>query len=498
MPSRNVTRRRFLTMAAGVGAAAAVAACQPQTAGTPTVAPAAGGATPAPTVKPTFVPSIGGATAVAGGETVKIAVWAQANAVEHWRADAPAKAADAVNKALEAAGDTRRILVEGQRDDAGWADYKKKFTMAADAGQGPQIVLSGHEDVPTWANAGYIVPFGDCRSKNAEYNNIIESLWAACMWKGELWAVPQDTEARPMFFSKTNLKTLGWSEDQVADLPDKIMAGEYTLEDMIATCKEAIAAKVVEPGYGYWHRTSKGGDFMQYYVAYGGRMYDATLDKLVAVQAALEEWYAFQRRIVEEGITPAGYIGTDGSIFHDTVAHQKCMFWNGGTWHWADQATNYVADLGGQDYLFEHAGYALQPAGRKGFTSGTLSHPLVYMITSESASGSKGYYDLACALLAETSTAEMNTLHAVESTHLGINVKQADYEPYATNRLLRETLYMLDHNYYQPNHVMYGAYFDILWDNMVKAENGELKPDEAAKAAIELLKVELPNDVVIE
>jgi len=497
MPVRNVTRRRFLEMAAALSAAAAVASCQPQAGETATSAPAAAGGTPQPTPKPTIPPSIGGATAVAG-ETIKILVWAQANAVEHWRADAPVKVADTVNKALDAAGDTRRIVVEGQRDDAGWADYKKKFTMAADAGQGPQIVLSGHEDVPTWANAGYIVPFADCRNQEPEFNNIIESLWKACTWRGQLWAVPQDTEARPMYFSKTNLKKMGWTEEDANALPEKILAGEFTLEDMIATCKEGIAAKVVEPGHGYWHRTSSGGDFMQYYVAFGGRMYDEAQDKLVFVQSAVEEWYAFQRRIVDEGITPAGYIGTDSSIFHDTVAHQKCLFWNGGTWHWADQATNYVADLGGQDYLFENAGFALQPAGRKGFKAGTLSHPLVYMITSESASGSKGYYELACKVLAETSTAEINTLHAVESTHLGINVNQATYEPYSSNRFLTETLYMLNYNYYQPNHIMYGTYYDVLWNNMVKAENGELKPDEAAKAALDLMKVELPNDVIFE
>ncbi|NLD45552.1 MAG: extracellular solute-binding protein [Chloroflexi bacterium] len=480
MPTRRISRRRFLTMAAGLSAAAVAASCQ------------------APSPQAPAAPAAGEPPAAAAPQEVKIAVWAQANEVEHWRVDAPVDAAAAVNKMLKEKGDNRFITVEGLRDDAGWADYKKKFTMAADAGQAPQIVLSGHEDVPTWANAGYIVPFDECHKMYPEYDNIIDSLWFAGQWKGQLWAVPQDTEARPMFFSKTNLKAMGWSEEQVAGLPDKILAGEFTLEDMVALCKEAVAAKIVEPGYGYWHRTSKGGDFMQYYMAYGGRMYDETLDKLVAVQSALEEWYAFQRRIVDEGITPAGYIGTDGSIFHDTVSHGKCLFWNGGVWHWADQATNYVADLGGQDYLFEHVGYALQPAGRKGFKAGTLSHPLVYMITSEKASGSSGYYDLACALLAETSTAEMNTRHAVDSTHLGINKKQAEYEPYASNRLLSETLYMLNYNYYQPNHIMYGAYFDILWDNMVKAENGELKPDEAAKAAVELLKVELPNDVVIE
>jgi len=431
-------------------------------------------------------------------EVRNIVVWAQANAVEHWRADAPMKAAPLVNEMLEANGDPRRVTVDGQNDSAGWADYKKKFTLAADAGEGPHIVLSGHEDAAVWGNAGYIVPFDECRNMYPEYNDVIDSLWNSVTWNGKLWGVPQDTEARPMFFSKTKLREMGWTDEEIAALPEQILNGEFTLDDMIATAKEAIEMGVIEPGYGYWHRATKGGDHIQYYFAYGGYLYDAEQDKLVLVKDALLKWYQFQRRVVEEGITPEGFIGTDSSIWHDTVTHNKVLFWNGGVWHWADWAANYVKDLGGQEYLFENIGYALEPAGEPGQKAGTLSHPLIYMIVSEEASGDEGYYDLACAVLAKTSTAELNTLHAVGSTHLGMNKMQATYEPYANDRLLSEALYMLDYNYYQPNHVMYGPYFDILYDNMVKAENAELSPEEAVEQAIQLVQAELADYVIIK
>ncbi len=422
-------------------------------------------------------------------EKVTLEVWAEANNVEHWRADGPAKAAAMVKD--------YNIEVIPVNDDAGWGDYKKKFTLAADAGEAPEIVVSGHEDIPVWGNAGYIVPFDDCRAKYPEFNDVIDSLWNATMWQGKSWGVPQDTEARPMFFNKKKLKEMGWSDEEIAALPDKIKNGEFTLDDMIATAKEAIEKGVVEPGYGYWHRPRKGGDFIQYYAAYGGRLYDPDQDKLVVNQEALKNWYAFQRRIVEEGITPENYIGTEWSIWHDTVSHGKALFWNGGIWQWADWATNYVADLGGEDYLFEFVGYALQPSGIKGKPGVTLSHPLVYMITSEKASGSKNQ-DAACALLAKTTTPEINTLHAVGSTHLGILKSQADYPEYKNNKFLSDVLYMLDYNFYQPNHVMYGPYFDIVWDYMVKAENGEMSPEDAAKAAVEQLQAELGDQVIVE
>ncbi len=95
-------------------------------------------ATTAPGKEATAAPATATPPPVAAGEML-IRVWAQANDVEHWRADNAAKAAELVTD--------YKIKVQAINDSAGWADYKKKFTLAADAGEGPEIVLSGHEDV---------------------------------------------------------------------------------------------------------------------------------------------------------------------------------------------------------------------------------------------------------------------------------------------------------------------------------------------------------------
>ena len=473
--------------------AMAIAACGPTAAPTTqpqaTTAPAQPQATAAPAkAEPTPVPPTVTPPAVAAGETL-IRVWAQANDVEHWRADNTAKAAELVTD--------YKLKVQAVNDSAGWADYKKKFTLAADAGKGPEVVLSGHEDVSVWANAGYIVDFEACKAKYPEFNDVIDSLWKSGTWNGKVWAVPQDTEARPMFYNKAKLLELGWSQADVDALPDKIKSGEFTLDDMIATAKQAVDKGIVEKGYGYWHRNSKGGDFLQYYAAYGGRIHDEASDKLVISKGALVNFYKFQRRVVEEGITPENFIGTESNIWHDTVSHDKVVFWNGGVWNWSNWAKNFVAEQGGNDYLFSFIGYALQPSGIKGQPGVTLSHPLVYMITSPKTSGTQ-LNDQACALLAKTTTTALNTTHAIESTHLGILKSQAQDPAYTKDKLLSETLYMLDYNFYQPNHTMYTPWFDIVYDGMVKAENGEVTPEKAAEDAVKLLQSEIGDYLIVE
>ena len=445
----------------------------------------------------------------AGGQTeeaegprdVKIVVRAKGNPTEHWKADAFDEAAKVLNAKLQAEGDNRTVVIEKIFDDASWADVVRSFTMSADAGEAPDIILGGHEHIAVYATAGYIMPLADSVSEikkmYPEFDDVIENLWASCMLRGKVWGVPQDIEARPFYFSIPKLKALGWSDAKIKALPDKIKNGEFTLDDMIATAKEAIAKGVVEPAHGYWHRPKRGPDFYQYYFSHGGYFYDPDQDKLVIVKDALEKWYAFQRRIVDEGVTPENFIGTDWRIWHDTVSHGKALFWNGGSWQWGEWAGVYLKDLGGQDYLFENVGYALQPASVKGKSGGTLSHPTVYMVTTEKASGKKDR-DLAIRLLAKATTKELNTKHAVESTHIGILKSQANYTPYKEDRFLSDVIYMLDYNYFLPNHAMFSTWEDAVWEGMQAAELGQRSPKDSAAQAIKLLQAELGDALVIK
>ena len=436
---------------------------------------------------------------VEGPREVTLRIWTKAGPTEEWRGKAAIEAAKELNKELESEGIV--LTVEAVQETAGWGDFNKKFTMASEAGKGPDILCTGHENIAVYGSTGYIIPIADSvneiKSMAPEFDDVIEGLWDMTSWKGQIWGIPQDTEARPMFYSKTKLKELGWSDEKIAALPDEIAKGNFTLDDMIATGKEAIAKGVVEPGYGYWSRPKSGGDFIQYYMAYGGQIYDAEQDKLVIVKDALLDWYKFQRRIVTEGVTPNNFLGTDWGIWHDTVSHDNALFFAGGVWHFAEWATQHVQDIGGMDYLFENFGYALQPSGRRGVAAQQMSHPLIYVVVSEKSSGSSNQ-DLAIRLLEKMTTKELNTKHAVESGHLGILKSQSDYAPYKSDKLLSETLYMLDYAFFQPNHPAYPSYWSALWTNMEAVQNAALTPEEGVDAVIAVLEAEIEDSLIIK
>jgi maltose-binding protein MalE len=166
-------------------------------------------------------------------------------------------AVGAANQALAEMGDSRRIDLEIIQDNADWGDYKTEFELASDAGQAPDIVCSGHEHIGDWAPAGYLVDITAMLGDYPEFDDVIDALWASTEFQGSRWGVPQDAEARPLFYNKALLAELGWSDADIDSLSDRIMSGQFTWEDMFDTAEEAVEAGVVAEGNGQPSRSMK-------------------------------------------------------------------------------------------------------------------------------------------------------------------------------------------------------------------------------------------------
>ena len=75
---------------------------------------------------------------------------------EDWRCNSFAVVEEQVEAELGIEIDLNLI-----QDNAGWGDYKNEFVLASEAGEAPDIILSGHEDIGAWAPAGFILPLDD-------------------------------------------------------------------------------------------------------------------------------------------------------------------------------------------------------------------------------------------------------------------------------------------------------------------------------------------------
>jgi inositol-phosphate transport system substrate-binding protein len=381
------------------------------------------------------------------------------------------------------------------QDNVGWEDYKTEFVLAADAGEAPDIILSGHEDIGAWAPAGYILPLDDMIPDYEAFADIVPALWTSQMYEGVTYAIPQDAEARPIFYSKLLLSDLGWSDEEIESLPQRVADGEFTFQDLIDTSLQAIDEGVVEEGNGYWHRSGNGFDWLIYYYGEGGEVMTDE-GEMVVDEAALLATYELIGSFTSSGITRPDMIGvSSGDVIYPMVATaEDILFYQGGTWNWSNIAINYVAADTVEEanqFMLDNIGLILFPAMDAGVAI-TLTHPLSYMIYSGSE-----HPDVAMALLAAITTPEANNRHAIDSFHLGILNAQVESEEYLNNEVLSSAHYMLDYTTNAPNTPLWASWSNAYWAGIQAVHTGTNTAEEAVQIMIDQVTNELGDDVTI-
>jgi inositol-phosphate transport system substrate-binding protein len=425
-------------------------------------------------------------------EEIKITVWAGGSGdADAYRIDAIAIAADILEREAAIRGEELSITVEGKRDFAGWDEFKQAVTLGAEAGTAPSITVTSHLDIAPWSKAGYIVPVENYLDLDAwPLSNVYPNLMEIASFEGTQWGVPQDSESRPFFFWKETMLKLGYSEADLAAMPEKVASGEYTLRNMLDDAKKATEMGLVEPGYGWYPRVSNGPDYAQFYQSFGGTIQDAETGKLVLDRAAMTAFYQFFVDAVAAGVTRKNHIGTDWDQWYTEVATGKALFWHGGTWHYA----RYTGKEGNADF-FGTIGFSLIPSGGEGGRANTITHPLVYLVMNQEDDRVE---EIAAQLIAMATEPRLNTLHAIKSAHLAVAEAQAGVDLYASDRWAAEaTEVLLPFANSQPNHVQYGAWSEAMFKGLEAAWTGVQTPEAAVAELEATLKETLGDELIV-
>jgi inositol-phosphate transport system substrate-binding protein len=440
---------------------------------------------------------------VANKDAIEVTVWARATGGRCWRAFLPFEAAKLV---LD-----YKILVRPWAWATGWDADADVILPAASKGEGPDIAYLGHDAIIQAYHLGYIEPIDVCLDRYPEFDDIRENavLWSQLTSEGKRLGIPMEPSMRVFFFSKTKLSELGWSEDAIAQLPDKIRLGHFTLDDMATVAQQAVQAGVVQPGLGYWPDFRRRAKFLALYRAFGGDIRDAQAGQFRLSRTVLEQIYAFQHQLFVRNISSMSFAGQEvgtsylnRNLYKDTVAHGKVLFWQREFNEWsADYAFSYVADLGGKEYLSQISGYALFPSGIHGQPASIQRTNLeAYVILSEKATG-RQHQEAACAVLAKVMTPEIHSRFATSIGTLGVLESQDDPPAFVADRLARETRYFWDYLWQwpeprdSPNSDLYVAVLDKY---LAEVEVGRFSPEAAVEEAVRELKEQLGNAVMVE
>ena len=424
---------------------------------------------------------------------VEILVWANADRNERYRTEGVVLAAHVLNEELKIEGRPVRVTVKAQSwsGKRSWDQLKQAFTLAIEAGQGPHLIVAGHEDIPVWGKAGLLRPAEDLVDLEAyPFNDVFPNLWPIMSWNGQVWGVPQDAESRPLFAWIPHLKAIGYSDTEIEALPDRIETGAYTLQNVLEDAKRIQDAGLVQPGYGFYPRASKGPDYWQFYIVNGGELLDQATGKLVLDAAALLKYYRFfHDAVFKFGVTKKNHLGMDWDQWYAEVASGKAGLWHGGTWHYA----RYTRGEGLEDF-FDKVVFALIPSGGVGGKAATLTHPLTYLISAR-AQGEMA--EFAGRLVTIVSEPRLNTLHAISSAHLGITRSQTNIDMYASDRWTAEATNLLEHAVALPNNPDFGQYDQLVWKGLTAAWSGEVTPEEAVDVVVREILATMGDKVTV-
>ncbi len=411
---------------------------------------------------------------------VVITIWANADQSERYRVENIKTAAQILNEEYIISGIDIQVKVKTKvySGGAAWSKMKQAFTLAADSGSGPEIILGGHEDIAIWGKSGLIRKIENYVDLDSwPLNNVIPSLWKIVSWNGGVWGIPQDAEARPFFAWNAHLKAIGYSKEKIASFRQDVKSGKFTLYKMLEEAKKMQDKGLVKKGFGFYPRISKGGDYWQSYKSFGGELYNDKLGKLIITKAALKGYYQFfYDAVYTYKVTKKSHIGTEWNDWYKAVSFGKVGFWHGGTWHYK----RYITENKKLKF-FKEISFSLIPAGNKIGKANTLTHPLVYLISSK---GSEETAQIAAQLISIATEPRLNTLHAIASAHLGVTLAQADIDIYSNDKWTASVSGLLKSAFAQPNSANFSQYDAIVWKGLMAVWSGDQSPDEAVSLVI--------------
>ncbi len=464
-----------------------------------------------------------------GVSTVRYSVWSGGDPNSVMRVLGIVEAAERINKIWSDNGVNVRIEIKTRYERDANAIYEE-FLSKYGLGQASDFLVNSYAYIANLAEEGYILDITDYANKyQSLLNDFYPAILDAMKWKGRLYGLPQDTEARPLYFRKD---VAACANLTLEGLDEKVKNGEFTWKDLYNWMKQAKEKGCAE--WGLIHRKgSAHPDLIQFIYAFGGKLYDLQTGKLVVDREAIYKWLYVEWKLARDGLVPDNMMEWDwGTQIHPTVVMGSTLVFIGGTWHWTEwQTREYYTDPNTGEArglkpseVKEFFYYTLFPAGEPGKNAVTLSQPFAWMISSKA--GLKNphysalkeiYHELAFLIIVKASDPDINAIHSIISAHLPVrraavslikdeawvnklknleldlsqkvkdsirDIVKATVDP-INIEFLASVDYMLEYTYTTPMHPYYPKLASIFADAVNLVLRGQKTPEEAVQYIID-------------
>jgi inositol-phosphate transport system substrate-binding protein len=426
-------------------------------------------------------------------EEITYELWSRQDASGPLRPGNVVKAAERLNAALEAEGSDTRVKVEVRQTPApNFDDDALQLLRVYGIGEGPDMFIQAHEWICAFAQDGFVLNLEEYLTANPEpFEGIFPSLWESTKCQGERYAIPQDAEARMFFYNKRLLREAGYDDAFIESLPDRVLAGEVTMDGLSEIAKQVVDKTDAE--YGILHRPSIGPDYIMVFQSYGNSFVDEDSGNLMLELDKLAAAFGWFERNVQNGVTPANNTAMDfDAIRAEFYANNNAAFWMYGIWDLGSRAFPTYGLPQDEAEFNKGWGWVASPPVEKGGKPSSLTHPIIYAISADVENP-----ELAVRLLGFASDADLNTDHAVTSTHIGIKEEQLEDPRYQGAWPLARATELLQYTKFLPNNTGFGDLNRIIYQALQGVESGRLSAEEAAQFVADEAEAQL-DDVIVK
>ena len=429
----------------------------------------------------------------ASAEEVTLELWSRQDISGPLRSGNVEKAAERLNAALEQEGaDSRVKVVVRQSPAQGFDEDALQLLRVYGIGEEPDMFVQAHEWICAFVQDGFLLNLEEHIAKYPEhFEGIFPTLWESTKCQGERYAIPQDAEARMFFYNKALLREAGYDEEFISSLPDRVLAGEVTMDDISEIAKQVVEKTDAE--YGILHRPTIGPDYIMVFQSYGNSFIDEESGNLLLEPEKLEAAYGWFERNVQNGVTPANNTAMEfDAIRAEFYAENNAAFWMYGIWDLGSYAFPTYGLPKDEAEFGKNWGWTAAPPVEKGGPPSSLTHPIVYAVSAGTE-----HPDLAVRLLGFASDADLNTDHAVTSTHIGIKEEQLQDPRYQEAWPLARATELLEHTKFLPNNPGFGDLNRIIYQGLQGVESGRLSAEEAAQFVVDEAEAQF-DDVIVQ
>lgn len=356
--------------------------------------------------------------------------------------------------------------------DEDWDEYQTLCEQRHEEGK-LDLFITGHEYIGTLSEQDIILPLNDLLEQDLFQQEYFSTVWSSVTYQEQYWGMPLDLDVQMVFVNRNALRAAGYSEEEIQNLPMQVASGNFLMDDLL----EIARAGIQDGGcrFGVLHRPKNGQFFYMIAQSFGALTdgQDGTLD---IHEDNYAEMLSFYQELRNENLLPQNIVSMSWFDVNQSVAEGEPAVYFGACYSLYDIVIdcNVVAE----DVLAQYVPI-LFPAIHEDGRPLTISHPMVYVVDKDTK-----YRDDILEILSITFEDSHNlATHCATTYHLPASASALADAIFHNNTFLMDSIYMLDYTIFLPTDSDIRMQMDILFGDVIAAEQTNELPSEIAHAA---------------